>query len=125
MSTKKAKSKAAAKRKPTNARKTKPKPKPKPTSYGGGPKGSPVTHWSQWIEPKGAALLAQTLMPCHFVVKNHGPESLRLVAQNGDLMDLPSGKVRATYAHRTVTVENRSEKWVLIEFDFVPVHVMR
>jgi hypothetical protein len=123
MSTKKAKSKAAAKRKPTNARKT--KPKPKPTSYGGGPKGSPVTHWSQWIEPKGAALLAQTLMPCHFVVKNHGPESLRLVAQNGDLMDLPSGKVRATYAHRTVTVENRSEKWVLIEFDFVPVHVMR
>jgi hypothetical protein len=123
MSTKKAKSKAAAKRKPTNARKT--KPKPKPTSYGGGPKGSPVTHWSQWIEPKGAALLAQTLMPCHFVVKNHGPESLRLVAQNGDLMDLPSGKVRATYAHRTVTVENRSEKWVLIEFDFVPIHVMR
>ena len=73
----------------------------------------------------GGMLLAQTLMPCHFVVKNHGPESLRLVAQNGDLMDLPSGKVRATYAHRTVTVENRSEKWVLIEFDFVPVHVMR
>ncbi len=113
--------KAAAKRKPTNARKPKPKPKPKLAGHGGGPKG----HWSQWIEPKGAALLAQTLMPCHFVVKNHGPESLRLVAQNGDLMDLPSGKVRATYAHRTVTVENRSEKWVLIEFDFVPIHVMK
>jgi hypothetical protein len=116
---KKAKNKATAKRKPTNARET--TPKPKLAGRGGGPKG----HWTQWIEPKGAALLAQTLMPCHFIVKNHGPESLRLVAQNGDLMDLPSGKVRATYARRTVTVENRSEKWVLIEFDFVPIHVMR
>jgi hypothetical protein len=105
-----------------NLRKAK---KVKLAGHGRGPEGPTGRFWTQWIEPKGAALLAQTLMPCHFVVKNHGPESLRLVAQNGDLTDLPSGKVRATYAHRTVTVENRSEKWVLIEFDFVPVHVMR
>jgi hypothetical protein len=47
------------------------------------------------------------------------------MAQHGDLMDVRPGDVRATYAHRTVTVENRSEKWVLIEFEFLPIHVIR
>ena len=112
---KKAKSKAGAKRKPTNARET--TPKPKLAGRGGGPKG----HWTQWIEPKGAALLSETLGPFYFVVKNHGSDNIMLVAQHGDLMDLPPGKVRATYAHGTVRVENRSEKWVLIEFDFLPI----
>jgi hypothetical protein len=119
MKTKKAKSKTATKRRPTNARTT--KPTPKPAGHGGGPKGSPVTHWSQWIEPKGAALLSETLGPFYFVVKNHGPDGIMLVAQHGDLMDLPPGKARATYGHGTVRVENRGEKWVLIEFDFLPI----
>ena len=64
---KKAKSKAAAKRKPTNLREAR---KPKLAGHGGGPKGR---HWNatgrQWIEPKGAALLSETLGPCYFVVK--------------------------------------------------------
>ena len=104
MSTKKEKTKAAAKRRPTNLREAR---KIKPLAgHGGGPKGSPVTHWSQWIEPKGAALLSETLGPFYFVVKNHGPDGIMLVAQHGDLMDLPPGKVRATYGHGTVRVEN-------------------
>jgi hypothetical protein len=119
MSTKKEKTKAAAKRRPTNLREAR---KIKPLAgHGGGPKGSPVTHWSQWIEPKGAALLSETLGPFYFVVKNHGPDGIMLVAQHGDLMDLPPGKARATYGHGTVRVENRGEKWVLIEFDFLPI----
>src|SRR5208283_6075210 len=113
--------KAAAKRKPTNARTTRPKPTPKLAGHSGGPKGSPVTHWSQWIEPKGAALLSETLGPVYFVVKNHGPDGIMLVAQHGDLMDLPPGKVRATYGHGTVRVENMGEKSTLIEFDFLPI----
>ena len=83
-----------------NLRKAK---KVKLAGHGRGPEGPTGRFWTQWIEPKGAALLAQTLMPCHFVVKNHGPESLRLVAQNGDLMDLPSGKC----AQRTLTGRSR------------------
>lgn len=78
--------------------------------------------WTMWIEPRGAALLSQTLGPCHFVIKNHGSYNLRLVAHDGDLMDLSAGAVRATYARGTITVENRGEKWVLIEFEFLPIH---
>jgi hypothetical protein len=80
------------------------------------------TFWTQSIEPKGAALLSQTLLPSHFIIKNHGPETVRLVAEQGDLMDLSPGTVRITYAHGTVRVENRSEKSVLIEFEVLPIY---
>jgi hypothetical protein len=60
-------------------------------------------------------------MPCHFVIKNHGPETVRFFAEHGDHLDLSAGSVRATYAGSTITVENGSEKWVLIEFDFLPI----
>jgi hypothetical protein len=62
------------------------------------------------------------LVPCHFVIKNHGPEPVRLYAEHGVQMDLPAGKVHATYAAGAITVENRSEKAVLIEFEFVPIY---
>jgi hypothetical protein len=78
-------------------------------------------HWAQWIEPKGAALLSETLGPVYFVVKNHGANNIRLVADHGDLMDLPPGAVRATYAYGIVRVENPGEKSVLIEFEFLPI----
>lgn len=78
-------------------------------------------HWTQWIEPKRIAFLSQTLTPCLFVIKNHGPEGLWLFAEHGVRMDLPAGKVHATYAAGNITVENRTEKWVLIEFDFLPI----
>lgn len=85
---------------------------------GQGPSGR---FWTQRIEPKGAALLSQALMRVYFVVKNHGPDTVRLVAESGDLMDLSAGAVRATYAHGSIRVENRSDRSVLIEFDFLPV----
>jgi hypothetical protein len=94
----------------------------KSTGNGGGP-NVPTGKWTQWIKPKGAALLSQTLGPIHFVVKNHGAHTIRLVAQCGDLMDLHPGTVRATYASGTITVENRGEKSVLIEFEFLPIYI--
>jgi hypothetical protein len=94
----------------------------KSTGNGGGP-NVPTGKWTQWIKPKGAALLSQTLGPIHFVVKNHGAHTIRLVAQYGDLMDLHPGTVRATYASGTITVENRGEKSVLIEFEFLPIYI--
>jgi hypothetical protein len=78
-------------------------------------------HWTQYIEPHGAALLSEMLQRCHFIVKNHGPATVKLVAQHGDLMDLPSGAVRATYAFGLIRVENPSKERVFIEFDFLPV----
>ena len=68
-------------------------------------------------------MLSQTLGPIHFVIKNHGAYPIWLVAQQGDLMDLSPGAVRATYARGTITVENRGEKWVLIEFEFLPIYL--
>jgi hypothetical protein len=79
-------------------------------------------HWNQWIEPKRAALLSQTEGPIYFVVKNRGSNTVMLMEQHGDLMDLAPGAVRATYAYGTINVENRGEKPVLIEFDFLPIH---
>lgn len=93
-----------------------------PASLSGGPKGPSERFWTQLIEPNGAALLSQKLGPVSFIVKNHGSEFVRLVAEQGDLMDLPPGAVRATYARGTITVENRSKKPALIEFDFMPIH---
>jgi hypothetical protein len=94
----------------------------KSAGNGGGP-NVPTGKWTQWIKPKGAALLSQTLGPIHFVIKNHGAYPIRLVAQQGDLMDLSPGAVRATYARGTITVENRGEKSVLIEFEFLPIYL--
>jgi hypothetical protein len=78
-------------------------------------------HWTMEIEPRGAALIAQTLRPCHLVIKNHGPGQLWLVANGGDLMDLPPGTLRATYVRGALTVEVRDEKPALMELDFLPV----
>jgi hypothetical protein len=91
------------------------------TGNGGGPDKPNGRHWTQWIKPKGAALLSQMLGPIYFVVKNHGSNNVLLMAQRGDLMDLSPGAVRATYAHGTITVENRGEKPALIEFEFIPI----
>jgi hypothetical protein len=79
-------------------------------------------HWTQWIQPNGVAFLAQNLMPVHFVIKNAGTESVRLFAEQGVQMDLPAGTVHATYAAGHITVENRSDKWVLIQFEFLPIY---
>jgi len=78
------------------------------------------THFTEVIPSQGAALLAQTLGHCNFVIKNHGPEGVKLVAQAGDVMDLPAGRVRATHAYGHIRVENDGEKPALIEFDFLP-----
>jgi hypothetical protein len=102
--------------------KTTSKNKTKLAGHGGRLEGPTGRFWTMWIEPKGAALLSQTLRPCHFVVKNHGPNNISLVAQYGDLMDLGPGAVRATYARGTVTVENWGEKSALIEFEFLPIY---
>ena len=70
---------------------------------------------------RGEQPYSETLGPFYFVVKNYCPDGIMLVAQHGDLMDLPPGKVRATYGHGTFRVENRGEKSTLIEFDFLPI----
>jgi len=88
---------------------------------GEGPDRPSGRFWTQWIEPRGAALLSQMLGPVYFVVKNHGSNNVMLIAQDGDLMDLSPGAVRATYARGTITVENRGEKPALIEFEFLPI----
>jgi hypothetical protein len=103
-----------------NLRKAK---KAKLAGHGGGPKGPTGGFWTQWIEPKGAALLAQMIGRCRFIIKNHGPDGIVLVAEHGGLMDLPPGKVRATQTYGAVRVENRGEKWVLIEFQFLPIYL--
>jgi hypothetical protein len=88
--------------------------------------GNPVVSgrfWTQRIEPRGAALLAQMLGPVYFVVKNHGPDNIMLSAHQGDLKEVPRGAVRATYARGTITVENLGDKSVLIEFEFLPIFI--
>lgn len=68
-------------------------------------------------------MLSQTLGPIYFIVKNCGSNNVMLMAEQGDLMDLPPGAVRATYARGMITVENRGDKSVLIEFDFLPIYI--
>ena len=91
------------------------------TSNGGAPDGPSGRFWTQWVQPQGAALLSEMLGPVYFVVKNHGSNNVMLMANQGDLMDLSPGAVRATYARGTIRVENRGVKPALIEFDFVPI----
>jgi hypothetical protein len=95
--------------------------KAKLSGHGRGPKGPTGRFWTQWIEPKRTAFISETLMPVHFVIKNHGPEPVFLVAQGGKQMDLSPDAPHATYAHGIISVENPSEKRVLIEFDFYPI----
>ena len=120
MSTKKGKSTALTTRKRTNLHEAR-KGNLEDATFEG-PSGR---FWTQRIKPKNAALLSETLGRCYFVIKNHGPNGVMLIAHQGDLMDLPSGAVRATYAHGTIRVENRGKHPVLIEFDFLPIHVIK
>jgi hypothetical protein len=99
--------------------------KTEPACLGGGSDGPSGKFWTQWIEPKGAALLAERMLPCHIVVKNHGLDPVMLVAQHGDLYDLNPGQVRGSYTSGQVRVENRSERHVLIEFEFLPIYTKR
>jgi hypothetical protein len=87
---------------------------------GGGPDPS-GRFWTQWIEPKGAALLSETLGPICLIIKNWGPSNVGLVAGYGDLMDIQPGHVRATYAHGVIRVENRADEPALIEFEVLPI----
>jgi len=73
------------------------------------------------MDPVDRAEGSETLGSLYFVLKNHGAHTIRLVAQQGDLMDLSPGAVRATYARGTINVENRGEESVLIEFEFLPI----
>ncbi len=112
MSTKKtAKSKASSKLTRTMSTKSVP-------AHGAASEGR---FWSQLIQPKRTAFLAQNLMPVHFVLKNLGTESVMLIAEHGVRMDVPAGTVHATYAAGHITVENRSDKPVLILFEFLPI----
>jgi hypothetical protein len=77
--------------------------------------------WTMRINPNDTAVIAETLKPCHLVIQNHGPGPIKLVAQNGDLMDLASGNLRATYVWGSVTVEVMGDKSALIELEFMPV----
>ena len=99
--------------------------KTKLAGHGGRPEGPSGRFWSQVIEPKGAALLAERLMPCHFVVKNCGSENITLFAEHGDYFDVRPGEARATYVHGTLRLENRTDKRVPIVFEFFPVHVIK
>jgi len=87
---------------------------------GGGPNG-PSGHWTQEITRGTAALLSERGVRCYFVLKNHGPDAVFLVAEYGEHFDLPAGAVRATYAHGIIRVENRGEKSAFLEFDFLPL----
>jgi hypothetical protein len=60
---------------------------------------------------------------CYFVVKNHGPDDVLLVAEHGDYFDLRAGAVRATYAHGVIRVESKGEKSAFIEFEFLPLQL--
>ena len=59
-------------------------------------------HWTQRIEPSDAAIVTKMLGPIYFVIKNRGHESVFLMAENGDLMELGPGRVRVTYAAGTI-----------------------
>ena len=90
-----------------NSRKAK---KAKLVGHGRGPEGPTGRFWTMWIKPRGAALIAERLMPCHFVIKNLGSNNIMLVALQGDKVDVSPGGVRATYAHGLIRVENSGEK---------------
>lgn len=90
MSTKKAESTAAAKQK-----RTVPAKRESAVADHDAASAGRSGHWTVSINAHGAALIAQTLRPCHLVIQNHGPGQIWLVAGHGDLMDLTPGALCA------------------------------
>jgi hypothetical protein len=80
----------------------------------------PIGHWTQLISPGRPALLSERGVRCYFVLKNHGPDDVLLVAEHGDYFDLAAGAVRATFAHGIIRVEDNGKKSAFIEFEFLP-----
>lgn len=81
----------------------------------------PIGHWTQRITREKPALISERYVRCYFVVKNHGPDSVYLVAEQGEHYDLPPDTVRATYACGIIRVELRGKTSALIEFDLHPL----
>ena len=77
-------------------------------------------HWTITIEPEETIFIAENMAMCQMVIKNHGPEIVRLCAVYGDQLDLWPGKLRVTDAWGKISVENTGNKSVLIEVDFMP-----
>jgi hypothetical protein len=80
-------------------------------------------HWTVRVTRNQPALIAEMLRPCHLIIQNHGPATIKLVANDGDLMDLPPGALRATYASGLVRIEVCGTQSALIELEFQPVFV--
>jgi len=97
--------------------------KVKRAGHGGGPEGPSGRFWTQVIARGSPALLSERGVRCYFVLKNHGPDAVFLVAEHGEHFDLSPGAVRVTYAHGIIRVEDRGEKSALIEFDLLPLHI--
>jgi hypothetical protein len=83
----------------------------------------PIGHWTQLISPGRPALLSERGVRCYFVLKNHGPDDVLLVAEHGDYFDLAAGAVRATFAHGIIRVEDNGKKSAFIEFEFLPLQL--
>jgi hypothetical protein len=81
----------------------------------------PTAHWTQVITREKPALLSERNVRCYFVLKNHGPDPVLLVAENGDYFVLRADAVRASYAHGIIRVEDRGKKSAFIEFEFLPL----
>ena len=77
-------------------------------------------HWTIMVEPEETIFIAENMAMCQMVIKNHGPEIVRLCAAYGDQLDLWPGKLRVTDAWGKVSVENKGNKSALIEVDFMP-----
>ena len=82
-----------------------------------------IGHWTQEITRGRPALLSERRVRCYFVLKNHGPDAVWLMAEHGEEFDLPAGAVRATYAQGIIRVEDRGEKSAFIEFEFLPLQL--
>jgi hypothetical protein len=74
-------------------------------------------HWFVEVTRTRPGLVAEGLRPCHVIVQNHGPGTVKLVANDGDLMDLSPGDLRASYAQGSVRIEGYSRKPSFVELE--------
>jgi hypothetical protein len=77
--------------------------------------------WTVPVNPRKTLIVTQTLRPSHVIVRNRGPATVKLVAQDSDLIDLSPGDLRVTYAAGTVKLDAWGDQYALVDLEIQPI----
>jgi hypothetical protein len=77
--------------------------------------------WTLLVEPETNVVVCDQVRQCQAVLKNHGPEVIRVCPGSGPQFELWPGKLRVVDILYSLSLENHGEQSTLVEMSFAPL----